>query len=254
MATKNLVLFGVIVFIATNMNVAFTTAQDVKATLFKEAKPALQQAKQAKADILAPKSFNKGMEHYREAEEDLKKGENLEDIRKKLRAAVAYFTKAAEATKLAEVTFISSMKARSDARSVQAPGFASELWQKAEEKFAEAATELENGDVKDAKKKSAEAEKIFRRAELDAIKVAYLNETWQLLEQADRTDIKDRAPKTLARAQSLIKRAEKELTENRYDTDVARNLAKQARDEAKHAIYLSNAIRNYKTMIVNLKT
>jgi hypothetical protein len=45
-------------------------------------------------------------------------------------------------------------------------------------------------------------------------------------------------------SQDLIAQAEKELNENRYDTDIARDLAKKANYEAKHAIYLTETIRS----------
>ncbi|RMI27697.1 MAG: hypothetical protein D6681_00230, partial [Calditrichaeota bacterium] len=102
------------------------------------------------------------------------------------------------------------------------------------------------GDVNGAKKRAGDAAMIYKDAELEAIKVNYLKETWDLLAQAKKMDVKDNAPKTLRRAEELIQQAEKELNENRYDTDVARNLAQQAKYEAKHAIYLHNTIRKIK--------
>ena len=221
-----------------------TGLQDIKTSLFKEADKALKDAKEVKADILSPKNFNDAMKYYQEADNDFQKGKNLEDIRKKLRASVAYFTKATEATKLAEVTLVNSIKARSDSKQAGAPQFSSKTWGEAEAKFIEAARELEDGDVNDAKKRSAEAETIYRKAELEAIKVNYLNETWDLLKQAEEKDVKKYAPNTLKKTQELIAQAEKELNENRYDTDVARSLARQAKYEAQHALYLSKIIKD----------
>jgi outer membrane protein OmpA-like peptidoglycan-associated protein len=51
----------------------------------------------------------------------------------------------------------------------------------------------------------------------------------------------------LNKAKQLLSDAERELEENRYDTDYPRSLAQQANYEAKHAIYLANvvlAVRN----------
>ena len=220
--------------------------QDVKTTLFKDADAAMKSAQKAHANVLAPKNYGEAMKYYNEANEDYSKGKNLEDIRKKLRASISYFTKATEATKLADVTFTSSIKARADAQVAESAKFANELWRQAEGKFAEGATKLEDGNVNDAKKKASEAETLYRQAELDAVKANYLKETWDLLEQADRTKVKDRAPKTLAKAQKLIQQAEKELNTNRYDTDVARNLASQAKYQAKHAIFLANTVNALK--------
>jgi len=217
--------------------------QDIKASLFKDANKALKNAKEVKADLLSPKNFTEAMKHYQNANNDYDKGKNLEDIRKKLRASVAYFTKAIEATKLAEVTLVNSIKARSDATQAGAPKFSTETWIKAEEKFNDAARELEGGDVNDAKKRSGEAETIYRQAELEAVKVNYLNDTWDILKRAEENDVKKYAPGTLKKAQDLIAQAEKELNENRYDTDVARSLARQAKYEAQHSIYLAEVIK-----------
>lgn len=243
--SKNLVTLSLIMAILCSANL-FLAAQDVRAGLFKEADQTLQKAKEVQAELLSPKNFDKAMEYYNEAERDLKEGKNLENIRKKLRAAESYFQKAIQATELADVTFQNLMKVRSDALKADAPGYAGETWQEAETKFTEAAKELENGDVNDAKKKGGEAETLYRKAELEAIKANYLNETWQLLGQAEKMDVKDRAPKTLQRAKELATQAEKELNENRYDTDYPRSLAKQAKYEAKHAIYLSKTIKELK--------
>jgi OOP family OmpA-OmpF porin len=238
---------SLLVIFSSNVIVANSSSaeqQDIKASLFKEANKAMKDANEVKANILSPKNFSEALKYYQEADNDFQKGKNLEDIRKKLRASVVYFTKATEATKLAEVTLANSIKARSDANQAGAPQYSSKTWTEAEAKFNEAARELEGGDVNDAKKRSGEAETIYRKAELEAVKVNYLNETWSLLKQADEKDVKKYAPTTLKKAQDLIAQAEKELNENRYDTDVARSLARQAKYEAQHALYLSNIIKD----------
>jgi outer membrane protein OmpA-like peptidoglycan-associated protein len=224
----------------------YVTVNDVRSTLFKEADGALRAARKAQADVLAPKNFGEAMKHYQEADSDLKQGKNLEDIQKKLSESIAYFQKAIDATKLAEVTFPNSMKARKDAQYTESAKFSSKLWTEAEKKFNEGTGKLEDGDVNEARKKTGEAEKLYRQAELAAIKTNYLEETWTLLKRADQLKVKDRAPKTLQQAQQLARQAEKELNENRYDTDVARSLARQAKYEAKHAIYLAHAIKQMK--------
>lgn len=230
-----------ILFVATASGLAAT--QEVRTVLFKEANAAMQAAKKVNAEVLAPTSFGEAMKRYQAAETDLQQGKNLDDIRKKLNEARASFQKAIEAAKLAEVTFTNPIKARKVAQFTESPKFASPLWTEAEKKFNEAASILENGNVSDARKKAGEAEKLYRQAELATIKTNYLQETWTLLKQAEQLKVKDYAPKTLLNAQELINQAEKELNENRYDTDVARSLALQAKHQAKHAIYLANTIK-----------
>ena len=228
---------------ATLFSTEIAAQQDIKASLFKQADKALKAANEVNADVLAPKSYREAKKYYQDADNDFQRGKNLEDIRKKLAASVQFFNKAIEATKLAEVTLANSIKARSDAKQAGAAEFASTDWSKAEKKFLEASRKLEDGNVKGAQKRSGEAEPLYRQAELEAIKVNYLNETWELLKQADALDVKKYAPTTQLKAQELIEKAEKELSENRYDTDVARSLAKQAKYEAKHALYLLKIVQ-----------
>ena len=218
--------------------------QDIKASLFKKADQALKNANAVQADILAPKNYQKGMGNYLDADKKFENGKNLEDIRENLAASVMHFNLSIKATALAEVTLVDAIKARLDAKQAGAFEFATSYWAEAEEKFLEASGKLEKGDVNAAKKKSGEAEPLFRKAELEAIKVNYLNETWALLKQADDLNAKKYAPTTLLKAQQLIAKAEKELSENRYDTDVARSLARQANYEAKHAIYLQKIVKS----------
>lgn len=221
-------------------------AQDLRINLFREADAAMKETRANQGALLAPKAYEEAMEYYREAENNFKDGENLDDIRKQLNAAVAFFVKADEAIKLARVTFVNVLTAREDAMKVESADFAKEKWQEAEEKFNEAARELEGGDVNDAKEEAAEAETLYRRAELDAIKTHYLAETRKLLKKADELDVEDQVPQTLKKAKELVEKAEKELKENRYDKDVPRSLAQQAKYEAKHAIYLSETIKKLK--------
>jgi len=75
-------------------------------------------------------------------------------------------------------------------------------------KIREAAGELEDGDVNNAIKKADEAERMYRKAELDAIKSYYLDGTRALWVQAEQLDVKDRAPKTLKLTRALVKKAE----------------------------------------------
>src|SRR5262249_15011472 len=87
-----------------------------------------------------------------------------------------------------------------------------------------------------------EAEKMFRDAELTAIKAQYLSQTRALLAEAEQARVPRLAPATFAKAQQLLAQAEMELNNNRYDTDLPRSLAQQANYEARHAISLAKII------------
>lgn len=243
LSIKSKLLQGI--FIVTLMSVCFAktiSAQDIRASLFSQVDKVLQQTNELRANLLAPDNYEKGMKRYKEAELSLQKGENLQNIRKKIEEAVRYFDKARESTKLAEVTFANLLSARDDAEEVDASKYASKKWNNAEKGFNGAAKELEGGDARDAKKEAANAEKLYREAELLAIKSHILESAHDLLAQADRVKADDQAPKTLEKAKRLMKEAENSLNNNRYDTDEARNLAQQADYEAKHTLFLHKYI------------
>jgi outer membrane protein OmpA-like peptidoglycan-associated protein len=219
-------------------------AQDeLRETFFKEADAAKAAAEAANAELLAPRGWERGLKEYADAEKDLERGANIESVRKNASAATEYFTEAAAAAELAGTTLAQVMKSRQDAANARAPELAPELWADAQRKFGDAIRLLERGDLKGSKRRDVDATTLYREAELVAIKAQYLSETRQLLADADRAKVGRYAPVTLEKAKGLLARAETELNENRYDTDLPRSLAREANYEAKHAIYLSEVVR-----------
>jgi len=202
----------------------------------------LATARENQAELLAPISFERGFEAYTDAEEDLERGRNLERIRDGIAEAIAAFDAAIEASEIARITLAAMIKTRDDARSVNAPTFAGTQWQEAEELFESSTRRLEADDIRSARSRADEAEALYRDAELTAIKAQYLSDTRALLAEADQLRVDRYAPKTLERARLLLQQAERELAENRYDTDYPRSLAQQANYEARHAIHLAELI------------
>ena len=219
-------------------------AQDeLRATFFKDADAAKAAADAANAQLLAPRSYGHAMKEYGDAETALARGRNIELVRSNAADAAAYFKTSTEAARLAGTALAQVMKSRQDAANARAPELSSEIWQGAQRKFGDAIRLLERGDLKGAKRRDIEATSLYRDAELDAIKKQYLSETRRLLADADRARVGRYAATTLGKAKQLLADAERELNENRYDTDLPRNLARQANYEAKHAIYLSEIVR-----------
>jgi outer membrane protein OmpA-like peptidoglycan-associated protein len=217
---------------------------DLRATLFNETDAALEAARAADAEFLAPDTFARALEVYGAAEEDFARGRNIERIRLELNNANELFNASAEAAEIATVTLASLIKTRDDASTANAATFATELWTSAEEAFNGAVRRLESGDIRGARSRGEEAEALYRDAELTAIKAQYLSQTRALLAQAEQLRVPRYAPKTFAHAQELLAQAERELNENRYDTDLPRSLAQQANYEARHAIFLAERIIN----------
>ena len=234
-----LVLVGLTLLVAGQ---AF--AQDeLRKTFFKDTDAAKAAAEAAQASLLAPRTWERGMKEYRDAEEALERGRNIEWVRDNAADASGYFREATQKAELARTKFAQVLKSRQDAANAQAPELSPDLWQQAQKKFGEAIRYLERGDLKGASRRDVEATGLYRDAELAAIKAQYLSETRRLLADADRARVGRYAPITLGKAKKLLADAERELNENRYDTDLPRSLARQANYEAKHAIYLSEIVR-----------
>jgi len=219
-------------------------AQDeLRKTFFKDADAALAAADAANAKLYAPKNYESGMKEYRAAENYLDRGRNIEYVRANASDATRYFKVATEAAEIAQTALAQAIKSRQDGANAKAPKLAPELWSDAQQQFVRAIQYMERGDLKNAKRREIEATSLYREAELVAIKAEYLSETRRLLANADRARVGKYAPITLGKAKRLLADAERELNENRYDTDLPRSLAIQANYEAKHALYLSEIVR-----------
>ena len=233
-----------VLMVALSLGVTTAFAQDeLRNTFFRDADAALAAADAVNAKLLAPRSYERGLSEYRAAETALERGRNIETVRSNAADATRYFKTATKSAELAQTALAQVMKSRQDAANAQAPKLAAEIWQEAQRKFGDAIRLLERGDLKGSKRRDIEATGLYRDAELVAIKAQYLSETRRLLADADRAKVGRYAPITLGKAKQLLADAERELNENRYDTDLPRSLARQANYEAKHAIYLSEIVR-----------
>ncbi|RMF95740.1 MAG: hypothetical protein D6727_10035 [Gammaproteobacteria bacterium] len=227
--------------------------QELHESLFGPVDALAKEANEAGAGLLAPKNYSAAAAHYREAEDKLRRGRSIESIRDELRDAREALQKAIEAARLAQVTLTDAIEARNDAVEADAEKFAPDKWRKAEDKFRSAALKLEDGNVKSARSRARDAERLYRDAELAAIKANYLDETRRLIQQAEDRKVDRLAPRTMDKARALLAQAENQLTRNRYDTDEPRNLAREAKYEVSHAMYLAKALEPVRADDVTLE-
>lgn len=243
MVAKNGLVKWVIFVISLAAAGGAYSQDELRNTFFKDADAAKSAADAVNAKLFAPKNYQNGMKEYRDAESLLERGRNIEYVRDNAADATRFFTAATAAAELAQTALAQAIKSRQDGANALAPELSPDLWAKAQQEFARAIQLLERGDLKNAKRREIEATTLYRDAELDAIKKQYLSDTRRLLADADRARVGRYAPITLGKAKQLLADAERELNENRYDTDLPRSLAKQANYEAKHALYLSEIVR-----------
>jgi OmpA-OmpF porin, OOP family len=218
---------------------ATTYGQELRSSLFDGVNRTMLAARSAQADVLSPKTFEAAMEAYNEAQKRYKNEGEISDIKEDIAKANAKFSQAIENTKVGSVLFSQALAARNDATNAEAGQFSKSDWKAAEEEMKNAAEELEKGDSNDAKEKAKTATALYRKAELESIKANYLSNAKKLVEQADKNKVYKVAPKTLEESKALIAKAEKELAENRYDTDGARYLSKEAEYKALLAMHIA---------------
>lgn len=251
-STPSFVRFTALIILA--LGVGNAVAQDeLRKTFFKDVDAALVAADEANSQLLSPKNYADGKKDYDAAEVGLARGRNIEYVRKKAAAAHVSFAAATKSAQLAKTVLSQVLKSRQDAANAKAPDLSPDLWDKAQRKFGTAIRALERGDLKRAKHEDIAATSLYRDAELVAIKAQYLSETRRLLADADRARVGRYAPITLNSAKELLAEAEQELSENRYDTDRPRSLARHANYQAKHAIYLSEVVRDIRDKNVTVE-
>ena len=97
-------------------------AQDeLRKTFFKDADAALAAAEAVNAELLAPRSFERGQKEYSDAENALQRGRNIETVRSNAADATRHFRDAAEKASLAQTKFAQVLKSRQDAANAKAP-------------------------------------------------------------------------------------------------------------------------------------
>lgn len=222
---------------------AYAQEPALRETLFKEADEALSAAQAVDARLLSPNHFVDGAKAYLNAENDFERGRSLNRITGQLASAIEAFIKAKEAAENASTSLAPLIQAREDAIAALAESFAVDPWNEAEELFRESARNLETGNAESATERAEKAESLYRDAELEGIKAQHLSHTRSLIAQAEQIGVPQYAPKTFAKAKSLLDQAEAELNKNRYEVGLPGELTEQADYETRHAELIANYIR-----------
>jgi OmpA-OmpF porin, OOP family len=207
--------------------------------LFGDVNKQLAEAREANAEVLSPDQFARAMRHYKDAETNYNQRRNLDSVRQDISRAQDWLNKAMEATRISAIAFAPAIQTRKNAMSADAPIHAAQAWSRAEQALQDATRRVEGGDIRRAQEQARSVTELYQHAELQAIKTNYLSGARELLKQAQKERADRHATKTFIDAKLLLEQAERELTENRYDTDYPRDLARRARNEAQHAITIT---------------
>jgi len=226
--------------------VSLSSAQTAKDSIFGDVEKMIEEAREQGAELLAPESFKMAVESFNEANEYYRNNESTRDIREKLTEAQQHCNRAMEVVDLGKISLKDATQSHYDAMKAKADSYAPELFKEGQELFRDATVELEDGDIEGARDKGSEAEKLFRQAELVAIKASILGESRRLIEEAKEKECPEVAPNTFNYAQSLLNEVETLLTNNRYAAEEATAKAAECEYQARHTMYLTSEIKAHK--------
>jgi outer membrane protein OmpA-like peptidoglycan-associated protein len=224
--------------------VPFSSAQTAKDSIFGDVQKMIDEAREQGAELLAPESFKNAVASFKEANDYYINNESTRDIRQKLTEAQKFCSRAMEAVNLGKITLKDAMKARYDALKSEADNYAPELFKEGEEKFNDAAGEVEDGDLESARDLGSDSEEFFRQAELKAIKDKILGNARQLVSEATEARCGEYSPGTYQYAQDLLSQGEDLLTNNRYAKEEATKIADECEYQARHSLYLTQQIES----------
>lgn len=213
--------------------------------LFHKADEKLKTMESVQAELLSPDHFETGKEYFAEATKYLVR-ERIDRIRPKLADAIDAFEKAKNASAVAKVQFETVLVARNKAIKANAPGLSEEKWEEAEERFKKATRALEDDKVSRARRHGERAREAYDAAELAAIQAHHLSTARSILEVANNEKAYRNAPFTYQKADSLIKKAENLLKDNRYEISEPVRLAQKASYHASYNLYLHYVIDEMK--------
>ncbi len=215
----------------------------LRKNLFGDYEKLLDQLQQENAEVLAPENFKRAVENFKEASRDYEnKEESLVDIKEKLQKSRDFALEALKIVHLAKDTLQSAIAARDKALRENAPIFAPDEWDKAEDVFADATANLEDDDIDDAVEYGAEAADLYTKTTIKAIRNGILGDARNQLSLARQEDAEQYCLNTLRSAENLLAEAEAVLKNDPYDKETATQKAMAASYEARHAQFLAKVI------------
>lgn len=213
-----------------------------RATLFAPLQTGMEQARTARAELLAPRSYVRADEAMKALDRDFNNKAKPDRLQKKQVEVQQLISKTQQIAAQSSKTLLTVIKAYDDAQLAGASKSTGEAWIKADQRFKQAVSEVESGDLDRARSKGAEAEVLLREVELQAIKQAVLGEARDHIARAQLARVPEFAPRSFAVAQQQLALADQQLTRSRYELGEPQRLAAQAGYEARHAQYLAGLI------------
>ncbi len=216
----------------------------MKENLFSDYETLLDSLQKHDAEILSPEFFAKAVKYFKQASDDYEnKEKSLVDIKKKLEKSRKEALKAQKVVALAVKNLQPAIQARDAALSANAPTFAPQAWDKSDEMFQKATSNLEDDDLEDAIDYGNKAAQLYQQCEILAIKNSILGDARTQVTVAKNMEAKKYCFKTFRNAQTLLANADQYIDQHPHEQETATRMALEAATEARHAQYLAQRIK-----------
>ncbi|MGI9331420.1 MAG: OmpA family protein [Gammaproteobacteria bacterium] len=193
------------------------------------------EAEAAQAALLSPQSYLRGSEALKRAQAKPPGESRQRDLAQAIEAFETVLANAATA----RARLGPPLAARDAANQAEAFRLAPADWARGEKVLAAAIGKLERGKVEAALARGADAEEIYRGAELVAIKARILSAARSALLEAEAGKAGKLAPRSLTLSRELLAQADSALEQSRYQTDEPSRLAAAARYQARLALMIA---------------
>lgn len=204
----------------------------------------VDQATQARTNVLAPTSFNAAAESLEQAQKELKGGGSMQEILGYVAEGQAQLDNADKFAKVSQNLFPTVIDARAAARSAGAMNLG-EAYNDVEERFLALTRAVESDDISWAQKRAPKVERAFRGVELLAIKSSTADEIKSLIAQAKKAGAEDLVPNTLVQTEKMNVALDAFITENRYAGDEIGVQADEALFQANRLLALTNQAASF---------
>lgn len=204
----------------------------------------MQTARDAEADVFAPRAWAKAEEARAKAEQALTAGRKQEQLDKQVAEAREFVENARKATDVCRLALQPHLPPRDLAAQARAAELVPAVWGEAQARLLKATARIEAGDTKGGLQEAAAAAPLFDRAELAAIRVAVLGEADRLIAKAELDEAAKYALATLDRARTARRDADALLTADRTRREAAASAAAEAEYEARHASTIAQSVRS----------
>jgi len=197
--------------------------------------------------ILAPESMAAAREALDAALEGLREDKGVETILQKVALGRAHLEEAREQAVLARTVLARPLEARRIALEAGAVQIGSD-YLTVENRLVELARALENERLDWAARHAPEVAQQFSDLELRAIKNTALGEARRILAQAEKQGAENMVPASFARAREILQETDDYITNNRYQTDIIEDKARNALFEARRTATLLEYSLQFKEM------